>query len=368
MKVLYLFDADSSDRAESGLIAGLAGQGVDVCVACTPGTSFDAAVRAAGLRVVPVTFRNKIDPRAIQQLRTVMRQEAVDLVHAFHKVTVINGMIARVGLGIPLVAYRGVIGNLSYWDPFAWLGFLNPGLDRIICVCEAVREYLLGKRLFGFVSLVDPARVVTIYKGHRPEWYQAAPAPDLAAVGVPPGAFVVGVVARMKQRKGVHVLIEALDHLEGRCDAHLLLVGPVHDASVPAAIAASRHKGRIHALGFRPDAVTLAGAVNVIAAPSLRREGVPRAVVEAMAQGVPALVTDVGGSPELVRDGVEGRVVPPGDAHALADAIVWLAENHDRRVALGRSARERIDTAFSLDRAVLETRALYDDVRAARRG
>ena len=366
-KVLYLFDADTSDRAESGLIAGLAEAGVDACVACTPGTPFDAAVRAAGLRTVPIRFRHKVDLRAIRDLRRLLAAGSFDLVHTFHKVTLTNGTLAAAGRRIPIVAYRGVIGNLSYWDPFAWLSFLNPRLERVICVCEAVRAYLLSKRLFGVFRLMDPSRLVTIHKGHRTEWYRTPSVPDLTTLGIPPGAFVVCVVARIKPRKGVRVLVEALDALGDRHDVHLLLVGPLQDPSLPAAIARSRAPARVHLAGFRRDAAALAGACHVIAAPSLRREGLPRAVIEAMAQGVPALVTNVGGSPELVRDGVEGRVVPPGDARALADAVAWLAEDPVRRAALGRQAQARIETAFNLDRTIEETRQLYTDLLRDRR-
>lgn len=360
MRVLFLFDADSSDRPESGLVTGLAARGIEVCVACTPGTPFDAAVRAAGLNVVPVPFRSKIDVSAIRAIRAILRGHAVDVVHAFHKVTLTNALIARRGLGIPVVAYRGIVGNLSYWDPFAWMGFLNPGLDRIVCVCDAVRDYVCRKRLLGVFRIIDPQRVVTLRKGHRLEWYRQAEPPDLASLGVPPGAFVVGVIARLKHRKGIHVLVDAMDVLDRRPDIHLLVVGRAFDRSVPDAVRRSRSKDRIHMAGFRSDAAALAGACHVVAAPSLRREGVPRAVVEGMAQGVPALVTDVGGSPELVRDGVDGRVVPPGDARALAEAIAWLAEDPDRRTGLGRNAQERIDTAFNLDRTIELTRRLYE--------
>jgi L-malate glycosyltransferase len=96
--------------------------------------------------------------------------------------------------------------------------------------------------------------------------------------------------------------------------------------------------------------------------PSLDREGLPRAAIEAMAQGVPAVVTDVGGMSELVRDGVEGFVVLPGRPPALADALLRLMRNPELRRMMGRQARERIRTEFSVERSVSGTLATYESV------
>ena len=100
--------------------------------------------------------------------------------------------------------------------------------------------------------------------------------------------------------------------------------------------------------------------------PSVDREGLPRAVIEAMAQSVPAIVTRVGGMPELVEDRVSGLVVPPRDPAALATAIVSLAMNGTRRAHYGAAARARIESHFSITRTVERIHALLDDAAAAR--
>jgi glycosyltransferase involved in cell wall biosynthesis len=93
--------------------------------------------------------------------------------------------------------------------------------------------------------------------------------------------------------------------------------------------------------------------------PSLRREGMPRALIEALAQGVPAIVSRVGGMPELVRGGVEGLIVPPGQPAPLAAAIAHLRDDDALRQSMGRNARARIATDFSIERTVEQTIALY---------
>ena len=100
--------------------------------------------------------------------------------------------------------------------------------------------------------------------------------------------------------------------------------------------------------------------------PSVKREGLPKTVIEAMAYGVPPVVTDCGGSPELVADGVSGFVVPVRDPVALARAINELYADAGLRARLGQGARERIASAFRIEDTVARTLDLYRGLVPAR--
>src|SRR5690606_18178850 len=102
--------------------------------------------------------------------------------------------------------------------------------------------------------------------------------------------------------------------------------------------------------------------------PALRREGLPKTVIEAMAYGVPPIVTAVGGSPELVNDHEQGLVVPPGDAPARAAAILELYRDPALRARLGAAARERLAPSFTIEATVGRTLALYREVLGAEAG
>ena len=115
----------------------------------------------------------------------------------------------------------------------------------------------------------------------------------------------------------------------------------------------------VHFLGFRPDAARLAGACDVAVMPSIEREGLPKAILESMALGIPPVVTDVGGLPELVEDGKCGYVVPPRDAEALRDALRALAQNAELRRRFGAAARARIEGPFNFRHTAEKTLALY---------
>jgi glycosyltransferase involved in cell wall biosynthesis len=266
---------------------------------------------------------------------------------------------------VRVVTYRGIPGYLSYLDPGSWLSFLHPRVDRIVCVSDAVRDYLLSLGRLGFK--VRPDRVVTIPKGHDPSWYHPADRTALEAFGIPPDDLVVGCVATMVRRKGIDVLIDAMAFVPPTLHAHLLLIGSVRDRRVLRAHRRSSPlvRDRIHLAGYRRDAAALAGSLDVFVLPTRGAEGLPRAAIEAMAQGVPAIVTDVPGSRELVQDGVSGRVVPPDDPRALGSAVAEFLEDRELRVTYGANARERIAREFSLENTIGRMHDLFESVLRA---
>jgi glycosyltransferase involved in cell wall biosynthesis len=281
-------------------------------------------------------------------------RDGVHILHVFGNKGLQNGLLASIGLEVRIVAYRGIVGNVSFLSPVSWMRFLNPRIDRIVCVADAVRDYFLGMRP-RFLRL-PPERLVRIYKGHSLDWYRAAPA-DLTALGVPNDAFAIACVANYRPRKGIEYLIDALGEVPD--DVHLLLIGRMEGSQLERAIAASRARARIHRVGYRRDAPALTAACDVFVLPSVKREGLARSLIEAMAYGVAPVVTDCGGSPELVVDRECGLVVPVRDSHALARAIRTLHDDASLRARLGAAARARIRDSFRIEDTIRETLELY---------
>ena len=93
--------------------------------------------------------------------------------------------------------------------------------------------------------------------------------------------------------------------------------------------------------------------------PSLKREGLPKTVIEGMAYGVPPIVTNSGGSPELVEDGISGIIVPPNSAQAIADAILRLYRNTKLRKKMGQAAEQRIRGHFTTEHTIKKTYSIY---------
>lgn len=364
IRVLCVNDdvAQSSDRPTGAMLAGLHRAGVALTVVCPPRHPHRAMLEHEGIPTIDIPIRRNIDRDAIRALREELVRGRYDIVHTFNSKATTNVLFAARKLPVKVVAYRGIVGAVGFLDPMSWLRYLNPRIDRIVCVAEAVRRHFLTMRP-KFLRM-PPERPVTIYKGHDLDWYSDPPA-DLTALGIPAGAFVVCCVANYRPRKGIEVLVEAVERLSPDIPVRLLLVGRMDAEPLNRRIEASPGRDRIHRVGFRPDAPSLAAASDVFCLPSLRREGLARALIEAMAYRVPPIVTDSGGSPELVVDGECGIVVPVSDSGAIARAIERLYRDPALRRRLGDAARSRIATSFRHEDTVKQTLALYASLARA---
>ncbi|MBK1888185.1 glycosyltransferase family 4 protein [Marinobacter sp. DY40_1A1] len=348
---------DACDRPESELFIGLKNVGFDVDVMCNPkGRNYQLLVEE-GLVAQPMALKNRFDKEGTAAIKAQLNSKSYDVIHAYNPRALACALRASKGTDIKVVAYRGIIGNISFLNPESWITFLHPRVSKIVCVADAIKDYLAGLRLLWLH--IPHEKLTRIYKGHDLGWYQAAPA-DLGQFGVPEGAFVVCSTGRNNPRKGYDFLIDAISKLPEGVEAHLVLVGDAIDnQDLKAQVSQSAHPERIHFTGFRTDAPAIAAASDVFVLPSTEREGLPRAVIEAMAYGVAPIVTNVGGMPELVEDKSSGLVVPPKNSAALSSAIELLYRDRALLEKLGQTARERIANDFHTSQTVRETGDLY---------
>lgn len=262
-------------------------------------------------------------------------------------------------MSVKIVVYRGVIGNIGIWNPESWITFLHPRVDRIMCVSDAVKDYILRIRFWG--KRIPAYKVIRIYKGHNLDWYTLPPA-NIEEFGFPDNAFVFCCTGRDRPGKGFSTLIDAMGYLEEDSRVHLLLVGDLLDnQDLAARIRESRYSDRIKLAGYRTDAPQVAAACDGVVLPS-ESEGLPRVVIEAMAYRRPVVVTEAGGMPELVRDGVDGLVVPIRNPKALAFALDRIARDPELAKTFGNNGHERISTDFSSDTTLQQTLELYQEL------
>jgi glycosyltransferase involved in cell wall biosynthesis len=204
--------------------------------------------------------------------------------------------------------------------------------DRVVCVSGWVRDYIAR----AVPRLRAPLTVVR--NGVDLSRFTPAPGPDTG-----PLRFAIG--CRLEPRKQVHLAIDALAAVPG------VLLDIAGDGSErPRLEALARERGvadRVRFLGFLPDVRPVLLGADVALSCS-RDEGLPLAVLEAMALGRTVIATPVGGVPEVVREGVEGLLVEQS-APAIAGAMRALAGDRARAQALGRAARTRVEQAFSLE-------------------
>jgi len=342
------------DRPERALLRGLAARGFEITVLTEAPDLFEGC---SELVAHPFVVRSRFDLVAARSIRNVVATSSARIVHSFSARGLTTALFGTLGLPCHHIAYRGTMGHVSRFDPLSWLSFLSPRVDRISCVSEAVRQYLMS-------CGVSPAKAVTIYKGHSLDWYSTLPTLSRAALGIPPTAIVCGFLGNMRKVKGADILLHAMDRVPPEKELHLLLIGEVRDPQLATALHALRRKERVHELGFRSDGAALLRLCDFVVMPSRKREGFAKAVIEGMAQGIPAIVSNVGGMPELVEHNRSGLVVEPEDSEALAHALITLADNPELRAALGSRAQERVRTTFTIERTIEQTCALYKSTLA----
>ena len=231
--------------------------------------------------------------------------------------------------------------------------------DRLPCVSQATRAQ------FG-----DDARAVVVHDGLALAPARAPRAAARAALELPGDAFVVAILGRISTWKGQDVLIRALAALGD--DAIALVagdpwIGEERRLDDLRALARSLGvAGRVRFAGFRPDVDNVLGAADVVAVPSTQPDPLPNSALEAAAAGCCVVAAGHGGLPEIVRDGVTGLLVAPGDTAALAAALGALREDPARRERLGAAAAADVRERFAPARLLARTQALYDELAGAR--
>jgi len=362
----------SAENTVASMVAlAEAGYGGPLVVGCagSDATSLaDARRRGVALLDVPALGR-EVGPRDILALAgvlAVIRRERPSIVHTHTSKAGFIGRLAARLLGVPATIHQphGHIfyGYYSHARTAFYVSLERLAArwtDRIITLTERGTEEHLAR------GIGRPAQYRTVPSGvPTAELRARAPvrAAARAALGVPADAFVVVGLGRLVPVKGFDVLLRALPALLTAVPtAHVLLVGDGSERAALEAQAAALHVGdRVRITGAAGDVAPWLAASDVLAAPS-RNEGMGRALVEAMALGVPVVAAAVGGIPAVVTDGECGRLVAPEDAGALADALIELGGDEALCAKLGAAAVRRAE-AFSTGAASAAMRAVYDEV------
>ncbi|MGI0135226.1 MAG: glycosyltransferase family 4 protein [Candidatus Micrarchaeaceae archaeon] len=195
-------------------------------------------------------------------------------------------------------------------------------------------------------------------------------------LGIPRNAPVVVMLSRLDSNKGADYFLEAAPQIVRLCpDAHFLVVGGgrIFDGSYglqpDVALSKRLHERalqlgigkRIHFTGMRSDVPDILSMATVSVLPSFS-EGISNTLLESMAAGVAVVATNVGGTPEVVRNGHDGLLIPPGNARAIADAVSSILVNPLLATQLSVQGRERVSKSFTFDNMVQQTQEVYMEI------
>jgi glycosyltransferase involved in cell wall biosynthesis len=304
-----------------------------------------------------------LDIQTVANLRRWLYREAADLVHAHQCGPFLYAALARRASSRPTIlltehgrqhpdvvgAPRRVVNRL-----------LLRRADRVVAVGSDVRRALVEKENF------PASRVEVIYNGIDLDAVASAfPSRDAirSELGLRRSEFVVSVCARLDPIKDHATTLLAFQRLLTRHpDARLIVVGDGPErVPISSACDVLGLREQILLLGLRTDVPRLLAASDAAILTS-RSEGIPLFLLEAMAARLPVVATRVGGIPEVVEDGVTGRLAPAGDANALGDHLAELAARPDLRAHMGAAGRARAEARFAESRMIDEYRRLYEQM------
>jgi len=321
-------------------------------------------LRDEGVDVINLERRPGRDYRVAWRMARLIKQRGIELVHAHQYTPFFYAALAKF---VMRGRFRLILTEHGrhYPDTVSrqrrltnrWL--LGPMADAITGVCQFSADSLVQNDGFSRkrIVVIDNGIVIDRYKpvDHRGELR--------ARLGLDPARRYVGNIARFHPVKDQAMLLHAFARVAAaRDDVDLLLVGdgPLRESLTDLSRSLGI-EGRVRFLGIRADVPDILRALDVFALTSVS-EAASLTLLEAMASGVPVVVTAVGGNPELVRHGIDGLHVPRGDASATATAILQILSDPGTASGMGESGRQRVVERYQLDDTVAAYLRLYRDM------
>lgn len=344
MNLLILASTDTtynSIRPEAEIYISLAKLGYDLTIMTAKNSVYSNIFMQHGINIIDAKFNKKINIKLISSIRKTIKEKKIDFIYATNSRAISNAIIASFGLPSKLIIYRGTTGGLYRHDPSSYLNALNPGVDGIICVSEAVTKHV-KKQVFN-----KSKKIETIYKGHDISWYNQQPI-NLEEFGTNKNNFNIAFVANIRPHKGLIYVLQAAHELADIQDLHILLIGDkISQEPYLSKIKNSGMQERIHVTGYRNDVTSIISACDVLVHASTRKEGLPRVILESLASGTPVIASANESSLEIIEDGVNGFIVPIKDAKTIAQKIRELHDSPQILQKLKEHAKDVIKNKLS---------------------
>jgi glycosyltransferase involved in cell wall biosynthesis len=327
---------------------GVAARGHDVMLAAPAQSRILAEAERFGVRARAVPISRK-GARGVLAIRQLLARQPFDIVNTHSSTDAWSAALASTTLGNapPMVRTRHISAPLPKNRATRWL--YNRATARIVTTGERLRKQVIAE------THVDPRHVLSVPTGIDLARYSSGDrVAARASVGLPADAPIVGIVATLRSWKGHKYLLQAFAAMR-RPQALLVIAGDGPQREALAAQASSLGiEGQVRFAGNQADVVPWLRSFDVFCLPSYANEGVPQALMQAMACGLPVITTPVGSIDEIVEAGVNGIMVPPQNEVRLRVELSNLLDDPARREALGSAAagvaRERFGDSLMVDR------------------
>lgn len=318
------------------------------------------------LGIDPIILKQKrwYDLKFLSRLLMIIKGLKPDIVHCRNTphVVIYGGIAAKI-IGLPFVV--SIHGHPDFLDGNSFVKKLwymvQKWSDKIITVSNSIKDVLIRE------GRVRPDKITVIHNGIGSIDIQCDP-PIMKQkirqeLGIDNSDQIIGCVGTLRSVKGHKYLIQAMPLiLEKFPHSYLVLVGngPLRDELEELAEKIGVKK-KIIFLGYRTDILELMHVFDVFVLPSLS-EGLSNVLLEAMITSKPVIATNVGGNPEVIEDGKTGLLVPPKDPQKIAEAVLSLLSDEDKRIRMGEAGLRRVKEKFSISKTVQEYKKVYHEV------
>ncbi|MGC2697701.1 MAG: glycosyltransferase family 4 protein [Candidatus Angelobacter sp.] len=303
--------------------------------------------------------------KAAIALRKLIRDEHVDIVQTYFETSNLwGGLVAKLS-GASLLSSRRDMGILrKAKHQLAYL-LVNRISDRVLAVSEEVKRFCIDQ------DHIDPAKVTVVYNGvDLPQLATGSGTNPFAAAEWAGASHLVICLSNVRRIKGIDVLIRCAQRVCRELPgAVFLIAGSLYERGysqeIQEMVRSMKLENNVKLLGFIEDPTPLLKMSNAFCLLS-RSEGFCNALLEAMACGVPSVVTRVGGNPEAIREGENGFLVASEDDHAAAERLLYLLRNPEKAAEIGAAGRAAAHTRFSADAMIQQLISVYQEMMAKR--
>lgn len=359
----YVYGAESVVLTLSRTMAG---DGIQPIIGCITNLSdakpeFGVIAESLGLKVVYINLKGKFDPSFFWKINAIVKKYKVAIIHTHgYKTTLLGFIIAKMN-NIPII----VTQHLWLWAKSFKLkmyikleALIMRFIPRVVAVSEQIKREMIKNG-------VSPEKVTVIDNGINIDKYcNSADISNLKQqLNLPDKALIVGTLARLSKQKGIIYLLEAVVIiLEKVPNTHFLIVGDgplrneLQDFTEDLGISEN-----IHFLKFRMDCERLLKIMDIFVLSSID-EGLPMALLEAMATKIPVVVTTVGSISNVIKNNENGCLVEPRNSKELAEKIIYLLNNEQKRKELSEKAFKTVVNNYSSDAMCKEYLKIYDEV------
>lgn len=316
-------------------------------------------IKKLGIDVISMDMTSKLDVSAIFRLVRFLKDYKPTILHSYLFHANLLGRIAGKIAGVPIIIssirntiFGGQIRELA----LRYTDFLS---DATTIICETAAKRMISRKV------VPKEKLHVIYNGIDPKMYENFSEDDRQKMrmefNIPDTATLLISVGRLQKQKGYPYLIQSAVELKNRGYNFVWLIAGEGELRFQLEQMVKNYglEDTIRFLGLREDVPKLMFASDIFVLTSLW-EGLPGVVLEAMAVGLPVVATDVGGTPELVEDGTNGFLIPPGNPMKMADAIEKLINmSGEARRKIGSMGKEIVKEKFTVETMARKHEGLY---------